>query len=126
MSNLRKYYYDNKSKIWKTILIIVSIFAVIYGVNYLMKIRSENYNTLAQNIPQQNTVVDNTSLTTNESVVGGVTLDENLKKHMNYYQHHAKKMYLIVLINLKHHIVTKFSILQKHTQQKIGQETYIE
>lgn len=117
MSNLRKYYYDNKSKIWKTILIIVSIFAVIYGVNYLMKIRSENYNTLAQNIPQQNTVVDNTSLTTNESVVGGVTLDENslqeditiIEEFLNYCNNKEfEKAYELLSTSCKENVFNSF------------------
>lgn len=82
MSKLRKYYYDNKTKIWKTILIIVSLFALLYFVNFLMRRKSENILTSQNQINTiQNTVVDNTSLTTDKSVVsGGIVNEEKLEE----------------------------------------------
>ena len=77
MSNLRKYYYDNKTKIWKTILIIVSLFAILYFINFLIRNQNQEILTSQEQNNIQNTVVDNTSLTTNQSVVGGTILDEN-------------------------------------------------
>lgn len=77
MSKLRKYYYDNKTKIWKTILIVVSLFALLYFINFLMRNQSQEILTSQEQNNIQNTVVDNTSLTTNQSVVGGGTMDEN-------------------------------------------------
>lgn len=77
MSKLRKYYYDNKTKIWKTILIIVSLFAILYFINFLIRNQNQEILTSQEQNNIQNTVVDNTSLTTNQSVVGGTILDEN-------------------------------------------------
>ena len=127
MSNLRKYYYDNKQKIWKTILIIVSIFAVIYGVNYFMRLQNDNYNTLAQNIPQ-NTIVDNTSLTTNQSVVGGSTIDDSiLEEHITVIENFLnlcnnkefEKAYELLSTDCKENVFNNYNLFKTAYCDKI-------
>ena len=91
MSKLRKYYYDNKTKIWKTILIIVSLFAILYFINFLIRNQNQEILTSQEQNNIQNTVVDNTSLTTNQSVVGGGTMDENkLEEDINIIEQFIK------------------------------------
>lgn len=127
MSNLRKYYYDNKQKIWKTILIIVSIFAVIYGVNYFMRLQNDNYNTLAQNIPQ-NTIVDNTSLTTNQSVVGGSIIDDSiLEEHITVIENFLnlcnnkefEKAYELLSTDCKENVFNNYNLFKTAYCDKI-------
>ena len=127
MSNLRRYYYDNKPKIWKTILIIVSIFAVIYGVNYFMRLQNDNYNTLAQNIPQ-NTIVDNTSLTTNQSVVGGSTIDDSiLEEHITVIENFLnlcnnkefEKAYELLSTDCKENVFNNYNLFKTAYCDKI-------
>ena len=127
MSNLRRYYYDNKPKIWKTILIIVSIFAVIYGVNYFMRLQNDNYNTLAQNIPQ-NTIVDNTSLTTNQSVVGGSIIDDSiLEEHITVIENFLnlcnnkefEKAYELLSTDCKENVFNNYNLFKTAYCDKI-------
>ena len=84
MGNLRRYYYNNKAKIWKTILIIVSILAIIQLINYFVKRDNENTLQNQKTNTVQNTIVNNTSLTTDKSSTTGTKVDENkLEKEVN-------------------------------------------
>ncbi len=42
MGNLRRFYYNNKTKIWRIILITAIILGIIYGINYQLKFEREN------------------------------------------------------------------------------------
>ena len=69
MGNLRRYYYANKTKIWKVILIVAFILAIIHLLNYFQKTRKYNNNEeLSSN--NLNTLINNTSLTTGKSSLG--------------------------------------------------------
>lgn len=49
MHNLRHFYYQNKEKIWKVILITVFVLGVIYFLNYLVGKEAKKGNTLSSN-----------------------------------------------------------------------------
>lgn len=84
MGNLRRFYYNNKAKIWKTILIIVSILAIIQIINYVIKRESEEKLKSPVQNTNQNTIIDNTSLTTDKSATSGTTVNESkLEKEVN-------------------------------------------
>lgn len=86
LHKFRKFYYDNKTKIWRVILIIASIFIIIQLANYLIQIRTENVmnNVGSQNLNTTNSIINsdntNTYVTSNTSGVSGELIDENILK----------------------------------------------
>lgn len=64
LHKIRKFYYDNKIKIWRVILIIASIFIVIQLLNYMIRERNEN---LVNNINNINSSISNSSNLTNSN-----------------------------------------------------------
>ena len=83
LHKFRKFYYDSKTKIWRRILIIASIFIIIQLANYLIKIRSKNLVSNTNNISSQNLNVmnntmksTNTFMTSNTSAVTGDKINE--------------------------------------------------
>ena len=78
MGNLRRYYYNNKTKIWKAILIIASVLLLIKFANYLVKIN--NTKKVNNNI-SENKIVDNSSLSTSNSTVTGNSINETKLKN---------------------------------------------
>ena len=90
LHKFRKFYYDNKTKIWRGILIIASIFIIIQLANYLIKIRSENLVNNTNNIGSQNLNVmnnttgnTNTFITSNISGVTGEMISESILTEAN-------------------------------------------
>lgn len=81
MGNLRRYYYANKTKIWRGILIVAFILVIIQVMNYMQKIKYKNTDNTITNITT-NTVVSDTSLTTDKTIMdSGTTKSEaTLKK----------------------------------------------
>ncbi len=81
MHNLRHFYYQNKEKIWKVILIIVFVLGVIYFLNYLVSKNSKKGNTLISN---QNTTYYNEDRNTyvlgNTAVSGQELTQEDVQK----------------------------------------------
>lgn len=78
MGNIRRYYYANKTKIWRGILIVAFILVIIQVLNYFQKNKSTTSKNLSES--EQNTVntlISDTSLTTNESSLGTGVVDTN-------------------------------------------------
>lgn len=81
MHKLRKFYYDNKTQIWRYILIIASILIVIQLLNYMIRIKNEKAlkNTNSDFSNMSNTIINisntNTHLTTDKSAVTGEIID---------------------------------------------------
>lgn len=76
--NLRRYYNQNRKKIWGIVIIIFSAFIFLQLVNYIYKINMEKKSTASMDsntITQMNT--NTTTLTTNKSVVSGNTVSNN-------------------------------------------------
>ncbi len=76
--NLRRYYNQNRKKIWGIVIIIVSAFIFLQLVNYIYKINMEKKSTvnISDNITAR-TNTNTTTLTTNESVVTGNSVSSN-------------------------------------------------
>lgn len=76
--NLRRYYNQNRKKIWGIVIIIFSAFIFLQLVNYIYKINIEKKSTAridSNTTTQMNT--NTTTLTTNKSVVTGNTVSNN-------------------------------------------------
>lgn len=80
MGNLRRYYYENKAKIWKVILIIAFILLLIRFTDYMIGIKNNDKTITNNNTNIINSIVDNSSLTTNKSTIDGATINENTLK----------------------------------------------
>ena len=65
MHNLRRFYYQNKEKIWKIILFIVFCFALLQFANYLAKINNEKKRNQEALLNEQNKT--NTSITVKDT-----------------------------------------------------------
>lgn len=79
MHKLRKFYYDNKEKIWGIIIFIVLVLASIQIINRLISIQNENdLKQINENSISNNTYSDNrnTYITNDESVVTGEKVNE--------------------------------------------------
>lgn len=79
MHKLRKFYYDNKEKIWGIIIFVVLVLLSIQIVNKLMSIQNENdLKNINQNTTLDTTYSDNknTYITNDESVVTGEKVNE--------------------------------------------------
>ncbi len=83
MHNLRHFYYQNKQKIWKVVLIIAFILGIIYFLNYLQK-NGSNSNNLASN--NKDTIYSdqqNKTYISNQSAVSGQTVTEKEVQTIN-------------------------------------------
>ena len=83
MGNLRRYYYNNKTKIWKIILIIAFILIIIQIINLVIKMRNNNVkpnipNNVLNNIENSN---NNIYFDTDKSSVTGETVNKNTLKN---------------------------------------------
>ena len=80
MGNLRRYYYANKTKIWRGVLIVAFILVIIQVLNYFAGRKNTNKtNTVSNNISTN--ITENTSLTTNKSSLGTGTVSESKLKN---------------------------------------------
>lgn len=83
MGKLRRYYYENKTKIWKVILIIAFILILIQFANYMVGRKNEKTPQTTNNIVK-NTILDNSSLTTDKSAInGGTVSNSQLEEEIN-------------------------------------------
>lgn len=134
MSNLRRYYYHNKIKIWKAILIIVSILILIQFANYMVKIKN-NENEKSTNNIQTSTVTDETSLVTDKSTISGETIDEKkLEKQVNLIEKFLdlcnnkefEKAYELLSQECKQNVFNSYDIFKKVYCDKIftSKKTY--
>ena len=74
---IRRYYRDNKAKVWKTIAVIVFIFIAIRFLNYLARInREERQSNIETNTQNTTTTADNTTYLPSEAIIS----DTNLPK----------------------------------------------
>lgn len=86
MHKLRKFYYDNKEKIWGIIIFIVLILVSIQVINKLMSIKNENAlkeinkneNSDNENLENKNSYIIN-----NESILTGEKIDESNLQEAN-------------------------------------------
>ena len=81
MHNLRRFYYQNKEKIWKIILFIVFCFALLQFANYLAKINNEKKRNQEALLNEQNKTntsitVKDTYVASNKSAVDGSEISE--------------------------------------------------
>lgn len=69
MGNIRRFYYQNKDKIWKIIIFIVFIFAVLQVINYINKRKNEEeiLNSIMQE-EKKDENISNISTLTGESI----------------------------------------------------------
>lgn len=85
MGKIRRYYYANKTKIWRCILIVAFILVIIQFLNYFQKNKGITTNEKISASEQNtiNTLIEDTSLTTNKSQLGTGVVDTNqLEKHV--------------------------------------------
>lgn len=81
MGNLRRYYYANKTKIWRSILIVAFILVLIRILNYMAGKPSYNIDNTVNYNNKVNTVVSDSSLTTDKSITSSVNIDETVLKN---------------------------------------------
>ena len=83
MGNLRRYYYANKTKIWRGILIVAFILVIIQVLNYFQGKKNTKVNNVSKT-NTINTITNNTSLTTDKSALGtGSVSESQLKSDIN-------------------------------------------
>lgn len=74
---IRRYYRDNKAKVWKTIAVIVFIFIAIRFLNYLARInREERQSNIETNTQNTTTTADNTAYLPSEAIISDTNLSE--------------------------------------------------
>lgn len=74
---IRRYYRDNKAKVWKTIAVIVFIFIAIRFLNYLARInREERQSNIETNNQNTTTTADNTAYLPSEAIISDTNLSE--------------------------------------------------
>ena len=56
MGNLRRYYYANKTKIWRSILIVAFILVIIQVMNYMQKVKYKNTDNIIANTTTSGTI----------------------------------------------------------------------
>lgn len=127
MGNLRRYYYANKTKIWKGVLIVAFILVIIQVLNYFAGRKNTNKtNTVSNNISTN--ITENTSLTTNKSSLGTGTVSESkLKNDMKIIDEflnlcNNKKFedaYKLVSTDCKNNLFTTYEIFKKTYCDKI-------
>lgn len=73
---IRRYYRDNKAKVWKTIAVIVFIFIAIRFLNYVARINRENRQNSSE-INNSNTATsDNTAYLPSKAIISDTNLSE--------------------------------------------------
>lgn len=79
MHKLRKFYYDNKYKIWGIIAFIILLIGIIQATNAILANNNKlNNNTVEKNVIENiNSENKNTYFSTDESVVSGEKIDSN-------------------------------------------------
>lgn len=83
MGNLRRYYYANKTKIWKIILVIAFILIIIQIINLVIRMRNNNAkenipNNVLNNIENSN---NNIYFNTDKSAVTGENVNKSTLKN---------------------------------------------
>ena len=80
MHNLRRFYYQNKKKIWQIILFIAFIIILIQLLNYITKINNNDYNYEENRINQtidKNNSSKNTEIVSGQSAVSGEKIENS-------------------------------------------------
>ena len=76
MENLRRYYYANKTKIWRGIFIVAFVLVLIQVLNYFQGRKTKKINNT-----NADTITSNTSLITDKSALGTGTVSESKLKN---------------------------------------------
>ena len=83
MHNLRHFYYQNKEKIWKVVLIIAFLLYIIYFLNE-HEIENSNKNLYTPNSNNVNYIdEENKTYIANQSAISGGTVTENEVQKIN-------------------------------------------
>ena len=121
MGNLRRYYYANKTKIWRGILIVAFVLVLIQVLNYFQGRKSNKTNNVS-NTNMINTITNNTSLTTDKSALGtGIINETQLKNDITIIDEflnlcNNKKFedaYKLVSTDCKNNLFTTYEIFKK-------------
>ena len=127
MGNLRRYYYANKTKIWRGILIVAFVLVLIQVLNYFQGRKSNKTNNVS-NTNMINTITNNTSLTTDKSALGtGIINETQLKNDITIIDEflnlcNNKKFedaYKLVSTDCKNNLFTTYEIFKKTYCDKI-------
>lgn len=127
MGNLRRYYYANKTKIWRGILIVAFILVIIQVLNYFQGKKNTKVNNVSKT-NTINTITNNTSLTTDKSALGTGSVSENqLKSDINIIDGFLslcnnkkfEEAYKLVSTDCKNNLFTTYEIFKKTYCDKI-------
>ena len=86
MGNLRRYYYENKIKIWKIILIIASFLIIFRILNYMAIKNAENPSNVENNVDTsigKNNLNTNTFIESEKSAITGDNISSNVLNEAN-------------------------------------------
>ena len=123
MENLRRYYYANKTKIWRGIFIVAFVLVLIQVLNYFQGRKTKKINNT-----NADTITSNTSLITDKSALGTGTVSESkLKNDMRIIDEilnlcNNKKFedaYKLVSTDCKNNLFTTYEIFKKTYCDKI-------
>ena len=127
MGNLRRYYYANKTKIWRGILIVAFILVIIQVLNYFQGKKNTKVNNVSKT-NTINTITNNTSLTTDKSALGtGSVSESQLKSDINIIDGFLslcnnkkfEEAYKLVSTDCKNNLFTTYEIFKKTYCDKI-------
>lgn len=123
MENLRRYYYANKTKIWRGIFIVAFVLVLIQVLNYFQGRKTKKINNT-----NADTITSNTFLITDKSALGTGTVSESkLKNDMRIIDEflnlcNNKKFedaYKLVSTDCKNNLFTTYEIFKKTYCDKI-------
>ena len=127
MGNLRRYYYANKTKIWRGVLIVAFILVIIQVLNYFQGKKNTKVNNVSKT-NTINTITNNTSLTTDKSALGTGSVSENqLKSDINIIDGFLslcnnkkfEEAYKLVSTDCKNNLFTTYEIFKTTYCDKI-------
>lgn len=127
MGNLRRYYYANKTKIWRGILIVAFILVIIQVLNYFQGKKNTKVNNVSKT-NTINTITNNTSLTTDKSALGtGSVSESQLKSDINIIDGFLslcnnkkfEEAYKLVSTDCKNNLFTTYEIFKTTYCDKI-------
>lgn len=124
MIKLIRYYNQNRKKIWKTIIIIFSIFVLLQLVNYYYKIQDEKQKQqmLQNKTSEEINNTKNTTVTENNSVVTGQKIQKEtlqtaktvIDEFINYCNNHElEKAYNLLTKDCKTYLYKTQEIFEK-------------
>ena len=128
MHKLRRYYYQNKEKIWKTVFLILFVLVIIYFLNEDVK-RKTNQPISA--IPNENITYENKNTNTyisNQTAISGgtvtgqevETINNTISKFLNYCKNNnVQEAYAMLSESCK---AQEFNTIEKFTQKYVKQK----